>query len=91
MDLMAKRANKSDDPPEPAPDEQPNDEASKRYPSRENVRYLALPVELYEAIGRFAQAHSDEDEKRSISWAGRRLVRKALSDEGFWPPPRPKS
>lgn len=52
-----------------------------------NTFQVGVPLELYEALRRYAQAHSDEDLTRSISWAGRRGLEKFLETEGFWPPP----
>lgn len=62
-------------------------EGKKRYPSRENTRYLAVPRAIYEALERYARSRSDEDEAKSVSWAGRVAIRKFLTAEGFWPPP----
>jgi hypothetical protein len=73
--------------PKPEPPTPPETEPPKRYPSRENVRYLGLPADLYAALERYARSKSDEDDSKSVSWAGRRAVRKFLVDEGFWPPP----
>lgn len=68
-------------------EKKPEGQEPKRYPSRENVKYLAVPAELYEALARFAKSKSDEDDKKSVSWAGRVALRKFLTQEGFWPPP----
>lgn len=83
MSLMAKRANKPEQPAEPSPDDGP-----KRYPSRENTRYVGLSVELYELVKKYAADHSDADEEKSISWATKRLIRKALTAEGYIKPPQ---
>lgn len=67
---------------------QPNEDTGKpRYPSRENVKYVAIPKALHEALERYAESRSDEDDKKSTSWAGRVAIRKFLTEEGFWPPP----
>lgn len=64
----------------------------KRPPSRENTSYVALPKDLYKVLKRYADDHSDEDSKKSASWAARKAVRKFLTEEGYWPPPsNPKS
>ena len=62
----------------------------KRYPSRENTRYVAIPKALYEALEQYAKARSDEDERKSVSWAARVLIRRGLTDEKMWPPPEGK-
>jgi hypothetical protein len=56
---------------------------SKRFPSRENTRYVGLPIHLYELVEQFAKDHSDEYDEKSISWAARILIHKALTAEGY--------
>lgn len=80
------RMTKKRPTPQPSPDPG-SDEPKKRPPSREKTRYIALPKALHEALARYAKDHSDEDEDRSISWAGRKAVRDFLQREGYWPPP----
>lgn len=76
--------------PEPPEDEPIAAEASssppKRYPSRDRTKYLAVPASLYEMVKAYAEAQSDEDGKKSISWAARRLLRLGAAAEGFQPP-----
>ena len=67
------------------PDQPESSPAPERPPSRENTRYIAIPLDLYEALQRFAESRSDEDDKKSISWAGRVAIRKFLIDNDFWP------
>lgn len=57
------------------------------YPSRAKIRYVGIPKEIHEALERYAQSRSDEDEEKSVSWAARHAIRKFLTGEGFWPPP----
>ena len=66
------------------------EEPKKRYPSREKTRYVALPLELYEALEGYAAKRSDEDDTRSVSWAARVAIRRFLVGEGLWPPPHGK-
>jgi hypothetical protein len=77
---MAKKkpVNKSPSPVEP-------EVPAKRYPSRDKIRYVGIPVELHEALEQYAQSRSDEDDVKSISWAARVCIRRFLTDEGFWP------
>jgi hypothetical protein len=65
---------------------QPPEGGKKRHPSREHIRYVALPLELHQALERYAESRSDEDDKKSVSWAARVAVRRSLTDQGFWPP-----
>lgn len=58
----------------------------KRYPSRENTKYVAIPLELHEALQAYADSRSDEDDKKSVTWAARVAIRKFLTDIGLWPP-----
>lgn len=53
-----------------------------RYPSRDLVKYVGLPLNLYRALEEYADEHSDEDDRKSVAWAVRALVRKALLAEG---------
>jgi hypothetical protein len=59
----------------------------KRFPSRENTRYVGIPLELYRALEKFAEAKSDQDDRKSVAWAARRAIRKMLTDEGLLPAP----
>jgi len=56
--------------------------------SRKNTKYIGIPAEMYEALDRYRLSKSDEDEEKSMSWAGRHAVRKFLESVGFWPPPQ---
>lgn len=51
-----------------------NDAHKKPFPSRKNVRYVGLPVELHAEL---KQAANEED--RSVSWMARRAVREFLA------------
>ncbi len=85
MGLMAKKKN----PPEPTPDPP---EPSKRYPSRDNLRYVALPLDLYNYLVQYAAEHGSEDDTKSISWAARVAVRdysKRNPNKKQPPPPSP--
>lgn len=75
------RKKKSDDAPNTE-----NQVSKRTYPSRAKTRYIAVPEELHDALAAFAESRSDEDEKKSISWAARVALRKFLTSEGFWPP-----
>jgi predicted Zn-dependent protease len=66
---------------------QPTDDEPKRYPSRDKVRYVAIPLELHEALDKYAKDNSDEDNVKSISWAARVAIRRFLRSEGLLPPP----
>lgn len=61
----------------------------KRFPSRERVKYVALPTNFIQALNDYADEHSDEDDAKSASWAARALIRKALLAEGKAVPPMP--
>ena len=80
MGLMAKRKNKSDDAPS---SDQPEEGKRSRPPSRENTRYVGLPLTLYTALQKYAEDHSDEDTKKSASWAARVAIRRFLKDAGY--------
>jgi hypothetical protein len=83
MSLMSKKKRPTDGTPE--------GEGKKRYPSRENVRYIAVPLKYHEALERYAREHSNEDEKKSVSWAARVMLRLGLTGKGLWPlPPEEK-
>jgi len=45
----------------------------KRFPSRDRVKYLGVPVAFHEALERYADAHSTEFDRKSVSWAARVL------------------
>jgi hypothetical protein len=88
MSSMAKKKTPSQQPPS---EEAPDEGASKRYPSRDKVRYVALPLNLHTVLEQYARDHSDEDDEKSISWAARVLLKKALTTEKRWPPPKDAS
>jgi hypothetical protein len=83
MPVMAKRKKPTE--PEPTPPLEPPEE-KRRPPSRENLRYVAIPLQLHQALEQYAKDHSNEDETKSISWAARVAIRKFLVAEGRWPP-----
>ncbi len=73
------------------PDDEPGAEAKKpKYPSRAKVKYLLVPVDIFEEIKRIA-----EEEERQISTVARRALRYYLESIGRWPikkkPPTDKS
>ena len=88
MDLMTKKKTPATPPPPPAPplDDEVPDEDPKVYPSRKNTRYLAIPLSLHKIIEQYAKDHSKRYDKKSVSWAGRILLLKALTAEGLYPP-----
>lgn len=51
----------------------PEEPPVKRYPSRDNIKYVALPLELWERLKGLA-----DDEDRSVSWMVRKAVRELL-------------
>lgn len=67
----------------------PTSGPKKRYPSRDNYKSLSLSKELYEGLQAYAESRSTEDDKKSVSWAARAIVRKFLSEQGILPP-KPK-
>lgn len=73
----------------PNPPEPPEEGPKKRYPSRDRIRYVAVPVHLYELLEKYASDHSDQDTQRSVSWAARRVVRIGLEQEGYDTEPQP--
>ncbi len=83
MEVMAKKN------PQPEPPQEPEPEPSKRPPSREKLRYVAIPIEMHAGLIEYARQHSDEDEDKSISWAARRAVREFLLRNKLWPPQTP--
>lgn len=56
-----------------------------KYPSRTKTRYVAIPKDMHDALVRYAQSRSDEDDRKSVSWAARVAIRKFLTAEGLWP------
>lgn len=54
-------------------------DSAKRYPSRENIRYVGLPKELYEALKKHA-----ESQERSASWMAMKFVRDGLTALDLW-------
>lgn len=61
---------------------------SKRPPSRENTRYVGVSLALHELLQKYADEHSTEDDRKSLTWAAKRLLRIALSAEGYGADPR---
>lgn len=60
----------------------------KRFPSRENTRYVGVSKALYDLIKQYADEHSSEDDVKSITWAAKRLLRIGLASEGKGGDPR---
>jgi hypothetical protein len=53
----------------------------KRYPSRENTRYVALPLSMYEILESLGAR-----EERSTSWIARKAIREFLERQKLLPP-----
>jgi hypothetical protein len=68
-------------PPAEAPAGAPAERPVKRYPSRENTKYVGIPVKLWHRLKHYAEGHSTEWDEKSISWALRNLLAKALEEE----------
>jgi predicted transcriptional regulator len=49
---------------------------TKKFPSREGIKYIPLPVELWERL-----AAIGKKDERSVSFMGRKAVRKFVEDE----------
>jgi hypothetical protein len=84
---MAKK--KKPDAVNPPPDPVPEQPMKKRPPSREKLRYVALPLDLHQFLKDYADSKSNEDDKRSVNWAARvaiRRFRRILEEAGEWPP-----
>jgi len=62
-------------------------EPGKRYPSRDRIKYVGIPVEMYAVLEEFARR--DGNDPRSVSWAARLMLREILTAKGLWPPPPP--
>lgn len=62
LEVLPKVGKRKDPPPA---DETPQ--------NRANVKYVALPLDLWEEVKTFADA-----DERSVSWAAKRLIRSAL-------------
>lgn len=86
MRIMPKRRPPPADSPSPGDDPGPK----KRPPSREKVRYVAIPVALYQLLEQYAADHSDQDDAKSISWAARKGLRTFLENAGYRLQPPPK-
>lgn len=86
MTLMAERRKKPGKRAEGETPGKPPGAGGKKYPSREKVMYVGIPVAMYEALQRYARDHSDEVDEKSISWAARLAVHRFLVAEGRWPP-----
>ena len=52
------------------------DSTGKRYPSRENTKYIAIPVDLWEAIRKRA-----ERDDRSVSATAKRMLRRQIQEQ----------
>lgn len=75
MGVMAKKKGSADEGDKP-----------KRFPSRDRVRYVGVPLDLDELLTKYAEAHSTIDDQKSKNWAARVLLRKALAAEGYTAP-----
>jgi hypothetical protein len=60
--------------------------AKKKYPSRENVKYVGIPAKLHVLLAQFAADHSSEFDEKSINWAGTQAVLHFLTEKGYYPP-----
>jgi hypothetical protein len=79
---MAKKKRPKDEAmPPPASTPTPPAPTHGRYPSRGRVKYVALPVDLYEWLERYAKAHSAPYDKKSVAWAARQIVSRAKREE----------
>lgn len=58
----------------------------KRYPSRDAVKYVGLPLRMYRALERYAEEHSTEFDRKSITWAARVLFGPVLDATGLMEP-----
>jgi hypothetical protein len=56
---------------------------ARRYPSRDRVRYVGVPLDIDELLAEYAKVHSTIDDVKSKNWAARVLLRKALAAEGY--------
>lgn len=56
-----------------------------RPPSRENTRYVAIPLGMYNGLAAYAKSRSDADDTKSVSWAGRVAIRRFLVENGINP------
>ena len=57
------------------------------YPSREKIRYVGLPHDLYAMIKRLARQKSSQYDKKSATWAARLVVIEGLKALKLWPLP----
>jgi hypothetical protein len=64
----------------------PSVSGKKKYPSRANIQYVAIPLRFHDAPAEYARQHSDEDDEKSVSWAARVALRRFLTAEGLLPP-----
>lgn len=64
---------------DPSPDPTPK----KRYPSRDKVKYLGIPLSFYAALERYAEQHSTPFDKKSVQWAARVLFGPVLQELGL--------
>ena len=80
MKVMAKKKTPNDSGKQ--------DDGKSRPPSRDKVRYVAIPTNLHDALVSFAESRSDEFDKKSISWAARVAIAGYLREQGLWPPPQ---
>lgn len=65
----------------------PTDEGGEKKPRKDTT--VNIPRDLHDALLCFAKAKSDDDDRKSLSWAARHLLRKALTEAGFYPLPKP--
>lgn len=65
--------------------EKDNSRNAKRYPSREKLRYVGVPLDIDALLVQYATDHSTVDDVKSKNWAARVLLREILSSKGYKP------
>ena len=66
LDMAKKKST-----PKKSPAKQPGEKKGKRYPSRDRVRYVGLPLSLHDWLTEYANGHSTEFDKKRVTWAVR--------------------
>ena len=62
-------------PPPAVPEQvEESQQRRKRPPSRDAIRYVALPLDLHSFLEEFAKSKSTPYDEKSISWAARQAV-----------------
>lgn len=75
--MSRKKPTPKADPP--AGEEPPK----KRYPSRDAVQYVGIPNRMYRGLKKYAEQHSTEYDRKSITWAARVLFGPFLESLGL--------